>query len=41
MMKTNVLTSYERDPSAAQFGYDRFIFDVKNSKSEEVLKSMD
>ena len=40
-MKTNVLTSYLRDPNAAQYGYDRFVFDSKDSKNEEVLKSMD
>ena len=40
-MRTEILTSYKRDPSAAQYGYDRFVFDIKDTKKDEVLKSMD
>ena len=34
LMKAKVLTSTTRDPNAAQYGYDRFIFDLSNQPGD-------
>ena len=39
-MPTTVLTSVTRHPNSNQFGYDKFIFDIKDSKKEEQFKNM-